>query len=95
MSADRRSRPGDRKHMPAGRRGRADSPYMLMPAAIVTFGAADRPVGRLMGLQSTMARAVQVAVEIRRVPDFLMSRWSRCRRALDVLRAGGSALTQH
>ena len=95
MSADRRSCPGDRKHMPAGGRAGADSPCMLMPAAIVTFGAADRPVECLIGLQSAMARAVRVAAQIGRVPDFLISRLSRCRPALDVQRAGGSALTQH
>ena len=92
MSADRRRCPGDRKHVPTGGRAGAHSPCMLMPVAIVTFGAADRPVECLIGLQSAMAR---VAAEISRVPDFLMSRLSRCRRALDVARPGGSALTQH
>lgn len=95
MSADRQIYSLDRKDGAAGGRLEWAAAAALMPATIATMGAADRPVECLVGLQSAMARAVRVAAEIGRVPDFLMSRLSGCRRALDVPRNGGSALTQH
>ena len=64
----------------------------LMPAAIVSCGAADRPTGQMMGLQSATARAVGLVAEIGRVPAFLRAWLPRLRGLEDAARARTSML---
>ena len=70
MSADQHGNRSTVPVTPTRTSGRPDWPT-LMPAAILACGAAERPVDRLMGLQSAVGRAVQLAVDLGCLWSFL------------------------
>ena len=92
MSADRQNCPADRTATAVGASCRPDPAIMLMPAGIVTFGAAARPAECLMGLQSATATAVQMAADAARLAGVLIVLGcGLCRRALQA----GASLPSH
>lgn len=93
MRSNRPGGPGTHPGKPHPASGCLDRAAMLLPVAIVSCGASNRPMDQMMGLQSTTARAVALVAEIGQLPALLRAQGlPRLRGLVDVARAGTSAL---